>query len=393
MSQAHRSDAALPHREAAGETLADLGEWELIRRLGAFAPVDQFSDDAALLSGRQEGQGDLVVNTDVLVEGLHFSDATTAAADVGWRAAAANLSDLAAMGASEVLGLTVGLVAPSSTRWSWVQGVYLGLSQCLDSHGGVLLGGDCSSGMQRLLAITALGRLPSGGGPIRRGDGRPGDQLVSTGPHGLSRLGLALLQGELTGRRTSTEGATANPGAPCADDPSEPPCQPPAAGNGDVRQAGRTRQLPLEAAVIQRAIGAHQRPVPRFDAVRALIGCRPPGLAWRVGGCDSSDGLAAAATAIAQASGCTARLNRERLPLEPAMARLPQARSWCLNGGEDFELVLALEECWADALLSALPGTTVFGELVAGTAGALYWTDGEACSGEAETAGGYQHFR
>ena len=393
MSQAQRSDAARPHRQAGGETLADLGEWELIRRLGAFAPVDQFSDDAALLSGRQEGQGDLVVNTDVLVEGLHFSDATTAAADVGWRAAAANLSDLAAMGATEVLGLTVGLVAPSSTRWSWVQGVYRGLSQCLGSHGGVLLGGDCSSGMQRLLAITALGRLPNGGGPIRRSDGRPGDRLVSTGPHGLSRLGLALLQGELTDRRSSTEDATPKHGDPCADGPSETPCQPPSTGGDPGQQPGQPRQLPLGAAVIERAIRAHQRPVPRFDAVRALIGCRPAGLAWRVGGCDSSDGLAAAATAIAQASGCAARLSRERLPLEPAMATLPQARAWCLNGGEDFELVLALEEGWAEALLRALPGTTVFGELVAGTAGALCWTDGEACRGEAETAGGYQHFR
>jgi thiamine-monophosphate kinase len=414
MSQAQRSDAALPHREAAGETLADLGEWELIRRLGAFAPVDQFGDDAALLSGRQEGQGDLVVNTDVLVEGLHFSDATTAAADVGWRAAAANFSDLAAMGCTEVVGITVGLVAPADTPWSWVEGVYRGLREALETHGGVLLGGDCSGGAQRMLAVTAIGRLTAppataltlqadegshmtpGSRPwgvIRRSDGRPGDALICTGPHGLSRLGLALLQGELTDRWSSTEGAIANPGATCADGPSEPPRQPPSAGGDEVRQAGRTGQLPLEAAVIQRAIGAHQRPVPRFDAVRALIGCRPAGLAWRVGGCDSSDGLAAAATAIARASGCMARLSRERLPLEPAMARLPQARAWCLNGGEDFELVLALEEGWAEALLRALPGATVFGELVAGTAGALYWTDGEACSVEAETAGGYQHFR
>jgi hypothetical protein len=63
-----------------GETLADLGEWELIRRLGAFAPPGQFSDDAALLPLLRDGA--LVINTDVLVEGIHFSVTTTEPADV-----------------------------------------------------------------------------------------------------------------------------------------------------------------------------------------------------------------------------------------------------------------------------------------------------------------------
>ena len=352
------------------ETLADLGEWELIRRLGAFAPPGQFADDAALLPevGDGEKEGSLVVNTDMLVEGLHFSDVTTPAEDVGWRAAAANLSDLAAMGCTEVVGLTVGLVAPASTPWEWVEGVYGGLREALDTYGGVLLGGDCSGGAQRLLAITAIGRL--GGaptatgqpgtiasfGPIRRGDGRPGDLLVCTGPHGLSRLGLALLQGEF-------------PGAPLAGW--------------------------LDPSLWKRAITAHRRPVPRFDAVRALIGCRPAFATWRVGGCDSSDGLAAAAAAIAASSGCGARLVRSALPLDQAMARLPQAEAWCLGGGEDFELVLALEPAWAEGLISALPGTTRIGELVAGEAGALGWSDGAPWSpgdGERAAASGYSHF-
>ena len=70
--------------------LSDLGEWELLRRLAAYAPPGQFDDDAALLEERSGRQ--LVVNTDVLVEELHFSDATMGPADLGWRAAAANLS-------------------------------------------------------------------------------------------------------------------------------------------------------------------------------------------------------------------------------------------------------------------------------------------------------------
>jgi len=364
------------------ETLAHLGEWELIRRLGAFAPPDQFADDAALLPDGDDGghDGGLVVNTDVLVEGLHFSEATTGPADVGWRAAAANLSDLAAMGCTEVVGLTVGLVAPASTTWSWVEGVYGGLRDALDTYGGVLLGGDCSGGAQRILAVTAIGRLARvdpaeqassgqkpgdrGWGVIRRGDGRPGDLLVCTGPHGLSRLGLALLQGEFPEEPAAS--APLSPGAKAA-----------------------------TAASREQAIAAHRRPRPRFDAVRALIACRPPTAPWRVGGCDSSDGLAAAAAAIATSSGCGARLVRTALPLDPAMASLPQAEAWCLGGGEDFELVLALEPAWAEALIAALPGTTRIGELVAGDAGALGWTDGAPWSpgdGGSAASSGYSHF-
>ena len=360
------------------ETLAHLGESELIRRLGAFAPAGQFADDAALLSAG--GEGALVVNTDVLVEGLHFSEATTAAADVGWRAAAANLSDLAAMGCTEVVGLTVGLVAPAFTPWAWVEGVYGGLRAALDTYGGVLLGGDCSGGAQRILAVTAIGRLgaclsPAGDhaadqavesgtsatatepgssawAVIRRGDGRPGDRLVCTGTHGLSRLGLALLQGDIA-------------------------AEPAALLDPDLRE---------------RAIAAHRRPLPRFDAVRALIGCRPAAFPWRVGGCDSSDGLAAAAAAIAASSGCSARLERIALPLDPAMAGLPNAEAWCLGGGEDFELVLALTPAWAEALIAALPGTTRIGELVAGPAGNLGWSDGRPWPEHSSGIGGFQHF-
>ena len=332
-------------REA--ELLRDLGEWELLRRLAAFAPPGQFDDDAALLpekSGRQ-----LVVNTDVLVEGLHFSDATMGPVDVGWRAAAANLSDLAAMGCRSVVGLTVGLVAPALTPWPWVEGVYQGLDQALTRFGGTLLGGDCSGGGQRLLAITALGHL--GRGAIRRGDGRPGDLLVSTGPHGLSRLGLALLLGELDGAE-------------------------------------------LSATLRERAIHAHQRPQPRLDAVAALEQSQPPCQPWRVGGTDSSDGLVAAAAGIARASHCQAVLDRSALPLDAELAELPQGEAWCLAGGEDFELVLALEPAWAKALLAALPGASPIGALAAGSADQppdpVAWLQGDA---PCPASSGFTHFR
>jgi thiamine-monophosphate kinase len=334
--------------------LAELGEQPLIERLAAFAPAGQFHDDAALL----DLQGLQVLNTDVLVEGVHFSEATTSGFDVGWRAAAANLSDLAAMGCRSAWGLTVGLVAPGHTRWSWVEAVYSGLRACLEPHGGQLLGGDCSGGAQRLLAITALGPLArcSGGepAPIRRADGRAGDQLVSTGHHGLSRLGLALLQ-----------------------EPDLP---------------GSRGGQALDPALRERAITAHQRPRPRLDAVAALHASQPQGQAWRVGGTDSSDGLAAAVGAVATASGCRALLERQLLPLDPAMAGLPQAAGWCLEGGEDFELVLALEPVWAERLVAMLTGARIIGSLAEPSAGSpvVGWL-GE--DGSVGAGGGFAHFQ
>lgn len=328
--------------------LRDLGEWELLRRLSVYAPPGQFADDAALLS-EQDGR-QLVVNTDVLVEDVHFSDATIGPRHLGWRAAAANLSDLAAMGCTSVAGITVALVAPGDTPWSWVEGVYDGFSEALKRYGGTLLGGDCSSGSQRLLSITALGHL-SPGCAIRRSDGRPGDWLVSSGPHGLSRLGLALLLNELP--------------------------------QADVEA--------LSPQLREQAIRAHRRPQPRLDVVEALHHSRPAGQPWRVGGTDSSDGLAAAAQAIAAASGCSAALERRKLPMEPGLAQLEQGEAWCLGGGEDFELVLALEPVWAQALIACQPGLREIGCLQPGAAGQLTWQDSGESLGTA--SGGFTHFQ
>lgn len=335
--------------------LAELGEEELIRRLGAYAPPGQFQDDGAILAAR----GPLVLNTDVLVEGRHFSDATTEPFDAGWRAAAANLSDLAAMGCTDALGITVGLVAPAQTRWSWVQGVYEGLQACLNAHGaGAILGGDCSGGEQRILALSAVGELATavgaeaGGDAIRRGDGQPGDVLIASGPHGLSRLGLALLQDTLA------------PG---------------------VRDG-------LDPDLVDRARAAHRRPRARFDVVRALRASRPAACPWRVGGTDSSDGLAMAVEALATAGGCQAVLQRSALPLDPAMAALDQGVAWCLSGGEDFELVLALAPPWAAALLAALPGSEPLGVMRSsrGNEARVIWQDGSAVKG---AEGAYCHFQ
>ena len=309
-------------------TLAELGEAELLKRLARFAPPGQLDDDTACL---RSDPRPLLVNTDVLVDGIHFSDATTDAHDVGWRAVAANLSDLAASGAVSVDGITVALVAPGTTPWSWVEGVYNGISAALQQHGGTVLGGDCSSGSSRLLSVTALGRL----GPLQllRSNAQPGDVLISSGPHGLSRLGLALLQNDPQLQATS-----------------------------------------LSASLQSQAISQHQRPRPRLDALNQLLACKPAQLPWRAGGTDSSDGLLAAVRGLCSSSGTGARLDRNLLPKVQGWPDGETWEQWCLTGGEDFELILSLPEAWADALEQALPGCQRFGRIT-DHAGSVIWSD------------------
>jgi thiamine-monophosphate kinase len=323
-------------------TLAELGERELLDRLARFAPPGQFNDDTALLPADSRA---LLVNTDVLVEGVHFSDTTTSPADVGWRAAVANLSDLAASGSEQVEGITVGLVAPGSTSWRWVEQVYQGISEALDRFGGTLLGGDCSTGNQRLLSISAFARL----GPLRlhRAQAQPGDLLMSSGPHGLSRLGLALLQ----------------------DTPLPTP-------------------LSLPTTLKEQAIRCHQRPWPRFDALQSLMACKPEHLPWRAGGTDSSDGLLAAVHGLCRSSGCGAVLSRDALPRAASWPSAEAWDRWCLSGGEDFELVLSLPPEWAELWKQHQPGSCCFGAITADK-DRIIWND----SGALLQPSGFSHYR
>ena len=323
-------------------SLAELGEAELLKRLARFAPPGQLDDDTACLVSDPRP---LVVNTDVLVNGVHFSDATTPGADAGWRAVAANLSDLAASGATSVDGITVGLVAPGDTPWHWVEDVYNGIGAALQQFGGDLLGGDCSSGSERVLAITALGRL----GPLRllRHDAQPGDLLMTSGPHGLSRLGLGLLLNEV-----------------------------------DPTSSG------LSADLQQQAIERHRRPIPRFDALNSLLNCKPTDLPWRAGGTDSSDGLLAAVQGLCRASGCGAVLKRSELPRPSGWPLGQPWDQWCLAGGEDFELVLALPPLWAAAWQKEMPVCHCLGQVTA-EPNRIVWEDGSPLP----INGGFDHYQ
>jgi thiamine-monophosphate kinase len=261
------------------------GEFALIERftrvlpLGGEGVVVGPGDDAAVLRPR-EGE-DLVATVDAVVEGVHF-DARFAPADVGWKALAVNLSDLAAMGARPLHGL-VALGVPPGTPSRVLTGIARGLGECARVHGVAVVGGNVSRARELSVTVTALGTVPRGRVLLRAG-ARPGDLVAVTGTLGDAALGLL-------------------PGA--------------------------------ARALVRR----QRRPTPRLAAGRALARLARAGL-------DVSDGLAQDLEHLCRASGVGARIGAADLPLSDAYRRaaraLPDPFAPALAGGEDYELLVAL---------------------------------------------------
>lgn len=159
--------------------LSELGEFGLLAELERRGLALGIADDAARLDGG------LVVTQDALVEGVHFRLDTISWRDLGFRAAAVNLSDLAASGARPE-GLVVSLGAPPDTAVDDVLELYEGVAET----GVPVIGGDTTRAPQLVLSVTAVGRAERTPG---RGGARPGDLLVVTGP--LGAAGAAFREG------------------------------------------------------------------------------------------------------------------------------------------------------------------------------------------------------
>ena len=172
-------------------TIKDLGEIELLNRLKKFMRCGQIDDDVAEINTINKS---LLINTDLLVEKVHFSDEISNAKDIGWKCITTNISDLICSGSENIISFTVGLVLPPNTSWQWVENLYEGMWEAMQEFGGEIIGGDCSSGETKMISITAIGEMNPP--RLHRGNALPGDYIVSTGLHGLSRLGLALLTSE-----------------------------------------------------------------------------------------------------------------------------------------------------------------------------------------------------
>ncbi|MEH1828533.1 MAG: thiamine-phosphate kinase [Nostoc sp.] len=351
--------------ELSSQQIKDIGEQGLLERLQRFCPAEMIGDDAAVLE-TAPGQS-LVVTTDVLVDGVHFSNLTTSPEDAGWRAAAANLSDLAAMGASP-LGITVGLGLPGELRVSWVERLYEGMTECLQKYNTPIVGGDVVRSPVTTLSITAFGQVnPSQ--IIRRSAAVVGDAIIVTGVHGASHAGLELLLHPELGQNLK-----------------------------DAERTALTR--------------AHQRPQPRLDVLPIL---------WKIldsqskipvaleahqrcdlkskiplAGMDSSDGLADAIIQICRASGVGAVLEHRQIPVPKTFnhwLRPEQALQYALYGGEDFELVLCLPQELASALVQHIgEGAAIAGRITAGSTVILHDEQKKFPDQVLNLSQGFQHF-
>ena len=144
-------------------------------------------DDAAVVAFPD---GCVVVSTDVLVETRHFRRDWASALDIGHRVAAANLSDINAMG-GRATALTVGLAAPADLPTAWALDLARGIAEECALVGASVVGGDLTSADQVVVAVTALGSVA--GDPVRRSGARPGDVVALAGRQGWAAGGLAVL--------------------------------------------------------------------------------------------------------------------------------------------------------------------------------------------------------
>lgn len=330
-------------------SIKDLGEQGLLQLLRPFCS-DRVGDDAALM-GKLLPDCEMVVTTDILIDGVHFSAVTTSAEDAGWRAAAANLSDLAAMGATP-WGVAIAIGLPPDTPANWIKSVYQGFTDCLKKYGTELVGGDTVRSPTAVLAVTAFGQVREGRA-IQRHNARVGDSILITGTHGLSKVGLELLLHPELAQKLAEIPAIS------------------------FEEKGNPSSKNEIVAALHKA---HQRPEPRLDVpplIWEIIDSQfqaqegevkdSASPSYRIAGMDSSDGLADAIVQICSASGVGARIDWEAIPMPKAIATIAgdRALDWVLYGGEDFELVLCLPPSVARALQQRLPSAAIVGEIIA----------------------------
>ncbi len=162
-------------------TLASTGEFGLIARVTARLGTAATTllgpgDDAALI---RVPDGRMLASTDVLVEGRHFRCDWASATDIGHRAAAANLADIAAMGGTAT-ALLVGLCVPPDLDPRWAEQLADGLAEEAARVGAAVVGGDMSASSVITIAVTALGDL-AGRSPVLRSGAQPGDIVAMAG--------------------------------------------------------------------------------------------------------------------------------------------------------------------------------------------------------------------
>ena len=315
-------------------TVGELGEQVLLRRILAILGRGSAAAEAEapVFAGRYVGpgddcavvplHGDLAITTDTIVDGPDFRPEWSSPHDLGVKAIASNLADVASMGAHPV-GLVVALVLPLDAPATWVDGFAAGLVDGLArmSPGTRVVGGDLSTGVTTTIAVTAFGTSGTRA-PVLRSGALPGDRIAVSGPIGLSGAGMHAL----FARATTPAGEA----------------------DRDAALALRARSPELEAA-----IGWHVAPMPDIGAGERSAAAGAHAMM------DVSDGLTLDAARLAAASGVRidfdgAALRHVATRLEPALALVHPgldaaslarlALGVVLGGGEDHGFLAAFDD-------------------------------------------------
>lgn len=331
--------------------ITEIGEFGLIDRVKeALGPpgdgvVVGIGDDVAVLLTR--GDRYLLATCDIQVEGIHFLKEAISPYQLGRKAAAINISDIAAMGGLPTY-LLVSLALPKETTVEYVDGLYEGLKGETEAAGVQIVGGNMSHSLQIMIDIFLLGEVEAEHLLLRSG-ARPGDKVLVTGSVGDSGAGLALLLDPTIDR--STEDA-------------------------------------------KRVLDAHLIPTPRLKEGRTIARTR---IATSM--IDVSDGTVSDIDHICEASGVGVRLWADALPISTATRAIAEALGqepleWALHGGEDYELIFTAPADKAEELASlvedeTMTPVTIIGEIVE-KGMTLVLPSGEPLPLE---PGGWDHFR
>ena len=253
-------------------------------------------DDAAFIKSSLGTEG-LLVSTDALVEGIHFLP-TIKPYYLGWKTAAVNISDIAAMGGLPKY-LTLAASLPKRCDESWVKEFLRGLNECCEEYKVLLIGGDLTASASIYLCATIIGEV-IGNCVAKRSNAKPGHKVIVTGEFGSSAAGLWLLQN---------------------------------------KKYSELRYAEL--------IQAHQKPIPKVSEGFDLIHSSPANT--HIAMMDSSDGLLDCLTQIAEQSKVKISAYFENIPINPnllmccAEAGL-DAANWIIAGGEDYQLIATTDQ-------------------------------------------------
>jgi thiamine-monophosphate kinase len=299
--------------------------------------VDNGDDTAAWSAGTQPVTE--LFTTDTMVEGVHFTRETTPWEDLGWKSLASNISDVASMGGLPTYALvTLGL--PPETEVADLESLYKGMLQIGNEYGMAIVGGDMVRSPVVFITVALIGALH--GQPMVRTGARPGDLVAVTGHLGSSGGGLKLMLDGLL-------------------------------------EQGDAADFLKES---------HRRPRPAVAVGRSLVESEI------TTAMDVSDGLADDLSKLCRASGVSAKIFADRLPIHPLLkSQFPNdCVDLALGGGEDYVLLFTGSSAKVNQVVSGLPdGASVVGEITDGEPGEVTVVDAQGTEIPAGNRG-WDHF-